>query len=374
MDYARIGRTFNEIVRTVSVHHVLTDIRKIVKQNTFFPHLERKNAAHRTLDLLLWYFRHKEVNYYYHSYGFDIKHLRNQKDYLPYREFRITRNNDNLANPSAYSYTRVCILRDKVLFSSYLSKLLGGQYVPSDLGRLTPDGVVHSWDERTHSIQLPLADFLASQSGDLFIKKLTGECGESCYSLENLSPGDKTLAVNNLSMTMEEFSATLQGSEFIIQRRIAQHEQLSALNPSCVNTIRIVTVVGKHSKTPKIFAHFLRLGINSIVDNRATGGIAVLIDENGVLRGDGFGHTFICSEHPVTGQQFEGYALPYWEDVCQLVLSAHNALKDIPSIGWDVAITPTGPILLEGNDNWEICGVQDTMGGIKARWYEFRNQ
>jgi len=373
MDYSKIGRMVYETRLTLSLRNVYRNICRIIRQDSFFPHLERKCVARRALDLILWYLRYKEINYYYHSYGFDIKGLRDQSSYLPYREFRIVRDNDNLASTSPYSYTRVCILRDKVLFSSYFSKLLGAQYVPTDLGRLTPDGMVHSWNEQSHSIQLSLTDFLAAQSGDLFIKKLTGECGDSCYCLENLTPGSSTLIINHTPITTETFCAELRGSEYIIQQRISQHSSLSVLNPSCVNTIRIVTIIGKNSKIPRVFAHFLRLGIDSVVDNRATGGIAVLIDENGILRGNGFGHRFIFAEHPITKHQFEGYQLPYWSEVQQLVLSAHDALKDIPSIGWDVAITPSGPILLEGNDNWEICGVQDTMGGIKARWYEFRN-
>ena len=32
--------------------------------------------------------------------------------------------------------------------------------------------------------------------------------------------------------------------------------------------------------------------------------------------------------------------------------------------------TPGGPIILEGNDDWEIGGPQDTGGGLRQRWME----
>ena len=35
-----------------------------------------------------------------------------------------------------------------------------------------------------------------------------------------------------------------------------------------------------------------------------------------------------------------------------------------------VVITENGPVLLEGNDDWEIGGPQDTYGGLKQRWLE----
>lgn len=374
MDFSRYLRTIFEWRKTVYIRGHLAALRTNLREESFFPELERKSYGKRLFENIAWYFRHGEINPYYNSYGFDVVGLRDSQRYLPYRRFRIERNNANLFLHTPYGYNRVCILRDKVLFSAYIAKTLGAQYVPGDVGRLTPEGMVMTWSAENITSTETLESFLKKFSGDLFIKKLTGECGEGCYLLESLSPGQTTLQVNGSSLSMEEFSRQTAGSEYIIQQRIPQHERLSSLNPSCVNTIRIITIVGKHSHTPRIFAHFLRLGVNTIMDNRATGGIAVLIDESGVLRGKGFGHHFVCDRHPTTGALLDGYALPFWPEVQELVIKAHNALKDIPSIGWDVAITPDGPILLEGNDNWELCGVQDTAGGIKSRWYELTNQ
>ena len=45
-------------------------------------------------------------------------------------------------------------------------------------------------------------------------------------------------------------------------------------------------------------------------------------------------------------------------------------LKDIHSIGWDIAFTENGPIFIEGNDNWEITGIQATNGGMKELFQE----
>ena len=84
----------------------------------------------------------------------------------------------------------------------------------------------------------------------------------------------------------------------------------------------------------------------------------------------GVGHHVVIAQHPFTSLVFEDYQIPFWKEANELVLSAHSFLPDIPTIGWDVAITPDGPILIEGNDNWEISGAQDTAGGLKKKWYE----
>ena len=53
--------------------------------------------------------------------------------------------------------------------------------------------------------------------------------------------------------------------------------------------------------------------------------------------------------HPVTGVTVVGRAVPGWDQVVALVERAHRVVSDRVLVGWDVAITPEGPVLLEGN-------------------------
>ena len=57
------------------------------------------------------------------------------------------------------------------------------------------------------------------------------------------------------------------------------------------------------------------------------------------------------NSHPVTGVTFEGFRLTQFDEARALVLKAHNVegFRDYSMIGWDVAFTPDGPILIEGN-------------------------
>ena len=61
--------------------------------------------------------------------------------------------------------------------------------------------------------------------------------------------------------------------------------------------------------------------------------------------------TFI--KHPITGALITGVKIPFWEEVLDLVTNSALEIKDVRTVGWDVAISKSGPTLIEGNDNWD---------------------
>ena len=57
-----------------------------------------------------------------------------------------------------------------------------------------------------------------------------------------------------------------------------------------------------------------------------------------------------------------GQVLPCWEDVLDLCRRAHERLAAVAAVGWDVAITSTGAVLIEGNFNWATAPLQVLSG------------
>jgi hypothetical protein len=53
--------------------------------------------------------------------------------------------------------------------------------------------------------------------------------------------------------------------------------------------------------------------------------------------------------HPDTGHEFRGYPVPMLDDDDALGLRAYQAFPSLYFIGWDIAITQKGPVLIEGN-------------------------
>jgi hypothetical protein len=71
---------------------------------------------------------------------------------------------------------------------------------------------------------------------------------------------------------------------FLIQKRITQHEYFSSFNPSSVNTVRIFTYRSPADEKVHILHRLLRIGKpGSITDNQASGGISCGVDANGRL-------------------------------------------------------------------------------------------
>lgn len=53
--------------------------------------------------------------------------------------------------------------------------------------------------------------------------------------------------------------------------------------------------------------------------------------------------------HPITNANLVGIELPYWNEIKEMLISAAKEIPQVAYVGWDVAITPSGPILIEGN-------------------------
>jgi hypothetical protein len=64
--------------------------------------------------------------------------------------------------------------------------------------------------------------------------------------------------------------------------------------------------------------------------------------------------------HPDSGGQITGRQVPRWEEVCRLAERAHWAFDDRVMIGWDIAVTPDGPVLVEGNAAPDLDIIQRT--------------
>ena len=95
-------------------------------------------------------------------------------------------------------------------------------------------------------------------------------------------------------------------------------------------------------------------------------------DPNGYLLREGVAST-ICS-HPDSGIVFSELLIPYLAESIELAKSAHRWMPYMYSIGWDVAITPNGPLLLEGNDDWGATTAMWVMPDFKARFYQMMGQ
>jgi glutathione synthase/RimK-type ligase-like ATP-grasp enzyme len=142
----------------------------------------------------------------------------------------------------------------------------------------------------------------------------------------------------------------------IIQERVFNHEDLAVLSGAAgLQTVRVVTILDRVGD-PRILGAFFRAIVgNNWVDNidmGRTGNLWVLLDAaTGTMTEAtmvGNGHTQV-THHPDTGREFAGQVIPMWAGVLDLARRAARAVWPVRTVGWDIAVTPSGPVLLEGN-------------------------
>lgn len=350
----------------------VASISRVIDKPTYYPEMERKSKREMWWENFVWLCKNSEVNELYTSFGMDIKDFREAKDFIPHREFCRIRNQGNQQEIQSDTgdYNYIVLLRDKYLFASYLSTTIGEEYIVPTVA-LISQGKAYMAREKVWADPLELL----TEGSRLVYKVVDGECAEGVMLVE---VQEGRVLAEGKSHTKEEFLAGLTGRRYLVQQVVEQHEAIRHFGTKSVNTIRVVTIKGR-SGAVNLFAAFLRLGVSadSFVDNRAVGGLGVGINlETGTLMRYGFPHDAFgvkVEEHPLSHIKFEGYQLPFWKEAVELVCHAHRQFYEIQSIGWDVVLTEKGPVLLEGNDDWEISGPQDTNGGLKKKWEELVN-
>lgn len=161
----------------------------------------------------------------------------------------------------------------------------------------------------------------------------------------------------------EYFNNAIKNRIFL-EELVKQHPEMNTLCNKSVNTMRIMTF-NDHGKS-RIIWMGLRVGngINAI-DNFHAKGMAVNIDVNtGKLVGNAIDKDLNeYEEHPFTHVKFDGFQIPCFEDAKNMVLKASLESDKILVVGWDVAISEDGPVIIEGNRRPGFDIVQVLSGG-----------
>ncbi len=322
------------------LYHLAADPERSI---SYYPNEPRKNTARRFRDLLWWYAKHREVNQYYYCWGMDRENGPRERDLLSYREFKRVRDARNARDRSS-GLNYIALLRDKYLFSLLLEAL--NFPAPELLAVVRGEQVEVIRPRRTVSldefIQQPLAI-------DGFCKPQFGVQGHRAFRLRT----EKGQAyVNDETQSAEQVAA--RASRHVLQSRVEQHPDMASLHTSSVNTMRVITV--RDGLRPRVFSRpLVRVGSEGrVVDNAGSDGLQVFVNtETGRLTGSALrtrGGTL--SHHPNTKIAFDGFVVPHFDRALELAVELHSQLLGLHSVGWDLAITTSGPVFIEGNDNW----------------------
>lgn len=165
--------------------------------------------------------------------------------------------------------------------------------------------------------------------------------------LFSATEGVTTLDGKSISQVFKEYK-----KDYLIQECVKQHKDMAALNPTSVNTMRILSY--RSGMEVLIIYSVVRIGRSgAVVDNQCAGGISTTISKDGKLGKEAFGGFSTDNiEKTDTGIALEGYQLPSYDKAVEMVKRLHLRLPFFNILGWDVAIQEDGePVLIEFNTN-----------------------
>lgn len=300
--------------------------QRLVKANDFVKELSKKTEIAYPLllfDMVFSRLCHVELDEY-------AKYRFYEKSYSARDQFITEHRRWKLDKKFNHDIT---LMRDKPAHYRLLSGLLGRQWL------YTPDASDQQIEEflKTHQ--------------QIIVKPGSSWGGIGVQKVLNSEVAD-----------IKTFCESARKNCFLLEEVIKQHPDLSSLNPTSVNTLRVHTVMDK-AGVPHILCAALRMGKGkSINDNFESGGLGVQIDlDSGIVFTLAVGKDLqTVIKHPTSGVVLPGFQIPHWEAAKEMALCASNKVSPTISrwIGWDIAIAEKGPLVIEGNTAPGINTVQ----------------
>lgn len=247
-------------------------------------------------------------------------------------------------NPSGHR----SVLRDKIKFLTHFKDFSGREWATVKMLKEDP-GIAQS--------------FICNPEKKFVIKKATGQAGKQVE------------VVSSSGMNAEAVIKLMEAKGFdLLERYVIQHDDLMRLSPAALNTVRIVTQY--NNGVAEVLLAFIRISVNMKVDNLSAGnyganfGAPIDLTTGKIMAPGMYIDITKPSEyyHPVTKVKLVGFQIPFWQESIELVKKAACHIPQNRSVGWDVGITNQGPVLIEGNHNWNYLS---QLLGNKALRNEF---
>ncbi len=301
--------------------------------------------------------------YPFQYFRFDMYHkncaidLHDMKNYLPYYFM------GNLYWP--YSYKQYSdLIKNKFFCYTLFSEFHENQ---AKILLLCDDG--NLYDTHNNIITDEDVESLLQQtnSAKLFLKPNKGSWGAG-ITIFNRDENENYLDQHNQKLSAEYIRQIARPGDFILQEGIIQRRCMSDIYPHAVNTIRVITKC--INQNPIIMYTVLRMGRGGTqVDNAAAGGLFINVDKKtGRLGEKAFDYGLkqkYYTTHPDTGLVFNDYPLDGWEEFREFMERNILKMRELEYIGWDIALTESGPLIVELNASPEMDIVQAPLGGLR---------
>ncbi len=259
-----------------------------------------------------------------------LKYMAGYVDYEVFGFYNLTKEQRETIITRGINNRFVSTLNDKELANTLDNKLLFNERFNAFLKR--------DWVNLQEASLNEFIEFLKGKT-NIIVKPIDQACGRNVEKINV----EKIQDANSL------YNSLIAKKQFLVEDCIVQHHKMANIYPNAVNTLRIVTVT-KNNKVNIMFRS-IRMGNDSnVVDNFNHGGLFTTIDETGIIRKpavDKKGNIYTC--HPFTNTNLIGFEIPLFKQAIEYVKTMAISIPEVGYVGWDIAITENGPVVVEAN-------------------------
>lgn len=215
----------------------------------------------------------------------------------------------------------VCIFHDKLIFNKFFKEYLKRDYI--DLKKATKQEFIEFMDK--YDI--------------VFAKDPLGECGH----------GIKKIITNQIEDKDKLYEELIKNKQFLLEETIIQSEELDEINPKVVNSFRVITLI----KDNKAYIVGNALRVNQFDSDviGCTNDIYFSLNEEGKIDSkviDDYGNVY--KAHPLTNKEFSKVKIPGVKEAFEICKKAALEVPEVRYVGWDIAFSDKGPVIVEGNE------------------------
>lgn len=317
--------------------------RKIKKELNIFPVPKLSKEQIKIMRVFYAGYGFKNLKSYWHQYysgfglGFSPKIIP-QDMYFAHIE-------------GALNDRRFFYLQDKNLLDKLITGVKQAQILIKNINGF------YSINDKIISLENALE--LLKNEKDIIIKPTIDTGGGRGIEKFSITNGITTLNEKPLKSIFESYK-----KDFTIVRVVKQSSILDKLNPTSLNTIRIATYLIGNGEEVAILFSIIRIGkLGEFKDNVTTGGIYVVINENGMLSNVGYNNPKEKFTQTESGTIFKDFEIPNYLKVVSTVKKLHQQLPYFRFISWDIAIDEENePVVIEFNSFGQSIDFQTVCG------------
>lgn len=250
--------------------------------------------------------------------------------------------------PTYIYYTKICPkFNDPKLIKLYSDKNMIDKLIPTAkkpktyIKNINGHFYLNGWEPTT----LERAIEECSNLEDAIIKHSTETCKGKSVTRFSAKSGQAYIKNDSSTQSVKELLLSYD-KNYIVQDAIQQSKDMASLNPTSLNTIRIMTY--KRKEDVVILYSVVRMGRKgTVVDNASAGGLYCGINSDGSLKKEAYTLTPFSKNYTSdNGVRFETFVIPKFEEMKSLVKNWHNELPYAKLIGWDLAVDDNNDIVL----------------------------